>query len=90
MEHKNNWSRISSQATKNILIQEYIKRKLEAEETPLVSEGKSYENIIKAISRGKLTDEDFVMKGSDLIDIDGVLFSGTQLIIASNKKSAPN
>jgi hypothetical protein len=63
---------------------------LEAEETPLVSEAKSYDNITKAISRGKLTDEDFVMRGQDLIDINGVLFSGTQLVVSPKRNSVQN
>lgn len=80
-DHRNNWSKISSQATKNILIQNYIKQRLDAEETPLISGTKSYENIIRAISRGRLTDDAFIMDGPKLVDIRGVVLSGTQLVV---------
>ena len=83
----NNWSKISSDISRRHLIEEYVRDSLSKAGTPIVFQNKSIDNVMKAVTRGKLTDSDFIMDNDKLLEIKNVFLEGDELKITTRKQS---
>jgi hypothetical protein len=81
------WDSITSDISKRMLIEEYIRRRLSESDDPRVSENKSISNVMGALSGGKLSSRDVIMGSDRISTIRNLKMVGSELRVSDKRSS---